>query len=94
MLEPGRLQALSLTCFEDLGRFGPEISKGSRPDSCCVDFGRETPKFRFEFFRDSETTIQIKFAFSRGGGLGGREENCPKTRVFFLGKRHNKILKV
>ena len=28
--------------------------------------------------RESETTIKIKFAFFRGGGQGGREENCPK----------------
>ena len=28
--------------------------------------------------RESETTIKIKFAFFKGGGQGGREENCPK----------------
>ena len=28
--------------------------------------------------RKSETTIKIKFALFRGGGKGGREENCPK----------------
>ena len=45
-------------------------------------------------FRESETTIKIKFAFFRGGGQGGREEDCPK-RYIFHGKRHdNKILKV
>ena len=36
------------------------------------------------FFRDGETTIKIKFSLLRGGGLGGREENCPKT-LFFMG---------
>ena len=46
------------------------------------------------WLRESETTIKIKFALFRGGGQGGREENCPK-RYFFRGKRHdNKILKV
>ena len=37
--------------------------------------------------RESETTIKIKFAFFRGGGQGGREENCPK--LYFYGKRHD-----
>ena len=32
--------------------------------------------------RDGETTIKIKCSLLRGGGLGGREENCPKTLVF------------
>ena len=31
--------------------------------------------------RDGETTIKIKFSLLRGGGLGGREENRPKTLV-------------
>ena len=35
-------------------------------------------------FRDCETTMKIKFAFLKGVGRGGREENCPKT-LFFLG---------
>ena len=44
-------------------------------------------------FRESETTIKIKFVFFRGGGQGGREENCPKR--YFRGKRNdNKNLKV
>ena len=44
--------------------------------------------------RDGETTIKIRIAFLRGGGMGGGEENRPKT-LFLLGKRHdNKILKV
>ena len=46
-------------------------------------------------FRESETTVKIKFALFRGGGggQGGREENCPKR--YFHGKRHdNKISKV
>ena len=33
------------------------------------------------FFRDGEMTIKIRFALW-GGGLGGREENRPKTLVF------------
>ena len=33
-------------------------------------------------FRDGETTIEIKFALLRGVGLGGREENRPKTLIF------------
>ena len=32
--------------------------------------------------RDGETTIKIKFSLLIGGGLGGREENLPKTLVF------------
>ena len=32
--------------------------------------------------RDGETTIKIKFSLFRGGGLGGREENRPKTLLF------------
>ena len=32
--------------------------------------------------RDGEMTIKIKFSLLRGGGLGGREENRPKTLVF------------
>ena len=34
--------------------------------------------------RDGETTIKIKFALLRGVGLGGGEENRPKT-LFFVG---------
>ena len=46
-------------------------------------------------FRDDETSIKIKFALFRGVGIGGGEENRPKTLFFFRGKRHdNKILKV
>ena len=43
-----------------------------------------------------ETPIKTKFALLRGGLLGGREENFPKTLFsFFRGKRHdNTILKV
>ena len=40
----------------------------------------------------SETTIKVKFSFSRGGGAGGGQRG--KT-LFFRGKRHdNKILKL
>ena len=47
------------------------------------------------YFRDGETTIEIKFALLRGVGLGGGEENRPKTLFFVRGKRHdNTILKV
>ena len=36
--------------------------------------------------RDSETTIKIKFAVLRGGGMGGREENRQKRCFFSLGE--------
>ena len=42
-------------------------------------------------FRESETTIKIKFALFRGGGQGGREENCQKNAIFH-GKRHDNII--
>ena len=46
------------------------------------------------FFRESETTIKIKFAIFRGGWAGGQRGKFSKT-LFFHGKRHdNKILKV
>ena len=34
--------------------------------------------------RDGETTIKIKFALLRGGGVGGRKENRPET-LFLVG---------
>ena len=65
--------------------------------SCLLEWFRKGPLKRGQkstFFRESETTIKIKFAFSGVGGQGGREENCPK-RYLFVGKRHdNNILKV
>ena len=50
--------------------------------------------FFLETFRDSGTTIKIKFALLRGGGPGGQRGKSSKNAVF-RGKRHdNKILKV
>ena len=46
-------------------------------------------------FRESETTIKIKFAFFRGGGWGRGAERKIVQNAIFRGKRHdNKILKV
>ena len=43
----GPASALSHKC-QDVRKRGLSLS---RPDPCSVDFGRETPKFRFEFCR-------------------------------------------
>ena len=44
-------------------------------------------------FRESETTIKIKFAFFRGGGQGAERKIFPK-RCFSSERHDNKILKV
>ena len=41
--------------------------------------------FVLVFLRAGETTLKIKFALLRVVGLGGREENRPKTLLFFVG---------
>ena len=70
-----------------------KLSKFGGPIYLCSAADLELFKIR-----DGETTIQIKFAFLRGLGVGGREECCPKT-LFWVGggerKCHdNKSLKV
>ena len=59
------------------------------PNSCFLNPGRG-PKpnrtsrlFPSSKVRDGETTIRMKFVILRGGGgVGGREENRPKTLFF------------
>ena len=51
--------------------------------------------FSFLFLRESETTIIIKFALFRGGGVGRGGERKIVQNAIFHGKRHdNKILKL
>ena len=56
---------------------GPNLSAPKSRDSL-----RLRRRFLPLSLRDGETTIKIKFSLLRGGGLGGREEKCPKTLVF------------
>ena len=53
----------------------------------------ESVLMKEQCLRDGETTIKMKFAVSRGGGLGGREENRPKKLVFVGNATTTKIWK-
>ena len=66
--------------------------KGGPPERGYFGFSPTTPTFKkitcttknSGGIRDGETTIKIKFALLRGVGLGGREQNRPKTLFFFF----------
>ena len=64
-----------------------ESFQGSRTESLFFCESRLGPLKNCEsqIFRDSETTLEIKFALLRGGGpIGVREEMYLKT-LFFVG---------